>query len=167
MAEGFVFSYIGLTFFSYKHFEWSYELIVAEGVIILIGRFLGTFGLIGFLKIFKYENENKRKVTCKELLFIWYAGLIRGAIAFGLVLRINGDIDNRSVIVTTCLTLVVVSTIVFGSTVGLLGKCLFDKTPEVGIEDEDENTPLVEDSYELSLPSDVLSSKSSKESVHE
>jgi hypothetical protein len=25
----------------------------------------------------------------KEIIFIWYAGMIRGAIAFGLVLRID------------------------------------------------------------------------------
>lgn len=133
---------------------------------ILLGRFLGTFGLIGFLKIFGYEKENKRKVTCKELLFIWYAGLIRGAIAFGLVLRISDDVANRSVIVTTCLTLVVFTTVFFGSTVGLLSKCMFDKSPEVGAhEDEDEDEVNDAASYELSLPSDVLSSESSKSSI--
>ena len=149
---------------------WSWELICVEGVIILIGRFLGTFGLIGFLKLFGYEKENRRKVTCGELLFIWYAGLIRGAIAFGLVLRISDDVPNRSVIVTTCLTLVVVSTILFGSTVGLLGKCLFDKTPEVGANEPDEQEVDITGSvasYEISLPSDVLDSESSKSSVRE
>ena len=148
IAEGFVFSYLGLTFFSYKDFMWSWELICVEGAVILLGRFLGTFGLIGFLKIFGYENANRRKVTCGELLFIWYAGLIRGAIAFGLVLRISDDVANRSVIVTTCLTLVVVSTIFFGSTVGLLGKCLFDKVPEVGANEEDEEKEDVEELVE-------------------
>ena len=55
LAESFVFSYLGLTFFSYKSFEWSYELIVVEMCVILIGRGLGTFGLIGLLKLCKYE----------------------------------------------------------------------------------------------------------------
>ena len=117
---------------------WSMELIYVEFVIILIGRGLGTFGLIGLLKTCGYEANNKRKITFKELFFIWYAGLIRGAIAFGLVLRISPEFSNRSVIVTTCLTLVVFSTIFFGSTVGLLGKCLFDKAPiEPGIAEAD------------------------------
>ena len=102
-------------------------MILVELCVVLIGRFLATFGLIGLLKICKYEKTKKNKITCKELLFIWYAGLIRGAIAFGLVLRIDSDIPNRDVIVTTCLTLVVFTTIFFGSTVGLLGKCLFKK----------------------------------------
>ena len=96
-----------------------------EICVVLIGRFIATFGLIGLCKICKYEKHNPKRLTCKELLFIWYAGLIRGAIAFGLVLRIESDVANRSVIVTTCLTLVVFTTIFFGSTVGLLGKCLF------------------------------------------
>ena len=57
-----------------------------------------------------------------------YAGLIRGAIAFGLVLRIDGgDVPHRSVIVTTCLTLVVFTTIFFGATVGSMQAFLFPK----------------------------------------
>lgn len=93
----------------------------------MTGRMFGTLGLIGFLKCFGYEKGNPTPVTCKELCFIWYAGLIRGAIAFGLVLRIDETYENRNVIVTTCLTLVLFTTIFFGSTVGLLSKCLFRK----------------------------------------
>ena len=53
--------------------------------------------------------------------------MIRGAIAFGLVLHIDEEYsENRSVIVSTSLALVVFTTVVFGSTVGLLSKCLFD-----------------------------------------
>ena len=109
---------------------WSSDLILIEFGIILVGRGMGSLGLIGMLKLCGYEKDKKNKVTIKELLFIWYAGLIRGAIAFGLVLRIEDNVDNRSVIVTTCLTLVVVSTIFFGSTVGVLGKCLFKNDEE-------------------------------------
>jgi hypothetical protein len=46
--------------------------------------------------------------------------MIRGAIAFGLVLRIDKEYVNRGVIVTTSLMLVIFTTVVFGSTVGLL-----------------------------------------------
>ena len=106
------------------------ELIYAEAIIIMTGRLLGTLGLIGLLKLCKYEQDHPTPVTFKELLFIWYAGLIRGAIAFGLVLRIDSSFENRNVIVTTCLTLVLFTTIFFGSTVGLLSKCLFSKPSE-------------------------------------
>ena len=53
--------------------------------------------------------------------------MIRGAIAFGLVLRIDGrEFKNRDVIVTTSLSLVVFTTVVCGSTVGLLSHIFFD-----------------------------------------
>lgn len=55
--------------------------------------------------------------------------MIRGAIAFGLVLRIDKSYLNREVIVTTSLSLVIFTTVVFGSTVGVIQKCLFDKKP--------------------------------------
>ena len=53
--------------------------------------------------------------------------MIRGAVSFALVLRIDDSYTNRDVIVTTSLSLVVFTTVIFGSTVGCLGKCLFPK----------------------------------------
>lgn len=48
--EAFVFGYLGLTFFSYAHYSWSWELIIAEIFIVLFGRFTATIGII---KIFE------------------------------------------------------------------------------------------------------------------
>lgn len=59
------------------------------------------------------------------MIFIAHAGLIRGAVAFGLVLRIDETVENRPVIVTTSLLLVVFTTIVLGSTVSTLNKLFF------------------------------------------
>ena len=146
LAEGFVFSYLGLTFFSYKKMPFSFELIQIECLIIMTGRLMGTLGLIGFLKLFDYEKDHPTPITFKELTFIWYAGMIRGAIAFGLVLRIGSEFENRNVIVTTCLTLVLFTTIIFGSTVGLLSKCLFSKPSEdlnaKDVQAEDDNSSV-------------------------
>ena len=61
----------------------------------------------------------------KDLLFIAYAGMIRGAVAFGLVLRLDDSIDNKSVIVTSSLALVICSTIFMGSTVSTVQRILF------------------------------------------
>lgn len=55
-----------------------------EIFVIVIGRFVGTVGLLYFLKLFKHEP----KTTFRQTIFIYYAGSIRGAIAFGLVLSI-------------------------------------------------------------------------------
>lgn len=47
--EAFVFGYLGLTFFSYNEFDWSYGLIIAEVFIVCIGRMVGTVGTMYFL----------------------------------------------------------------------------------------------------------------------
>lgn len=124
--EAFVFSYLGLTFFSYFDEVWSLDLIMVELGIIVVGRGLGTVGLVTLLRCCGYAINT----SIKELLFIWYAGMIRGAIAFGLVLKIDPSSPNRSVIVTTSLALVIFTTVVFGSTVGVVSKCLFDDKKE-------------------------------------
>jgi hypothetical protein len=64
------------------------------------------------------------------LIFISYAGIIRGAVAFGLVLRIDSSVEHRSVIVTTSLALVCFTTIFLGSTVATVQRCLFGKHPK-------------------------------------
>ena len=126
-TEAFVFAYLGLTFFSYTKLKWSPELFVGELGVIMVGRLLGTVGTVWLCGLFGYKSG----MTFKELIFVWYAGMIRGAIAFALVLRIDREkFANRDVIVTTSLSLVVFSTVVFGSTVGLLQKCLFSENDE-------------------------------------
>jgi len=115
---------LGLTFFSYSQLTWSPELFIVELGIVVLGRLLGTLGLMMFLKMAGYKSG----IEYKELVFIWYAGMIRGAIAFGLVLRIpKSTFKNRDIIVTTTLSLVVFTTVVFGSTVGLLQKYMEKK----------------------------------------
>ena len=46
--------------------------------------------------------------------------MIRGAIAFGLVLKIDDDMPARPVIVTTTLALVALTTILFGTLMPLV-----------------------------------------------
>lgn len=66
-----------------------------------------------YYRIFGYNPG----VRFKDLLFISYAGMIKGAVAFGLVLRIDKSVTHRAVIVTTSLALVVITTVFMGSTV--------------------------------------------------
>ena len=70
--------------------------------------------------------KHKPNVTMKENIFIYFAGMIRGAIAFGLVLNIDTDIRNRGVIVTTTLTLVLFTTLFFGTIMPLLSRYLLE-----------------------------------------
>jgi len=115
--EGFIFSYLGLTFFAYQEYNWSPRLIGIEFIIVIFGRFCGVLGLIKLLELCTYKSG----VHWQELFFMSFAGVIRGAIAFGLVLRISyDDAPNRDVIVSTVITIVVITTVLFGSFVGLL-----------------------------------------------
>ena len=110
-----------------------------ELLIIIVGRFIGTVGLMNFLKLFGYDSG----IPLRELIFIWYAGMIRGAIAFGLVLRIQTP--NRNVIVTTSLSLVIFTTVVFGSTVGLVSKCLFKNQKKEKFEAKEKKKVIIEE----------------------
>lgn len=83
--QGFIFAYLGLTFFAYQDFSWSLSLASYMLPIIVIGRFTGTLLLVKLLDCCGYNSG----VKTGEVFFIGFAGLIRGAIAFGLVLRLN------------------------------------------------------------------------------
>lgn len=52
----FIFSYLGITFFAYSDYWWSWELILVEVVIIFIGRYGGTMGLIYLLQLCGYKS---------------------------------------------------------------------------------------------------------------
>ena len=49
-VEAFVFGYLGLTFFSYALYEWSWQLVISETIIVISGRFMATVGVIKFLE---------------------------------------------------------------------------------------------------------------------
>jgi NhaP-type Na+/H+ or K+/H+ antiporter len=112
-VEAFVFGYLGITFFSYIQLDWSWQLFIAMLIICCAGRFIGTIGIIKLFEITGYKSG----IKFRDLIFISYAGIIRGAVAFGLVLRIDNSVEHRSVIVTTSLALVCFTTIFLGSTV--------------------------------------------------
>jgi NhaP-type Na+/H+ or K+/H+ antiporter len=88
--EAFVFSYLGLSFFSYwgktadgmLDFAWSWSFILVELFICMIARVIGTIGLLYLLILCRHKSG----ITFRQVLFISYGGMIRGAIAFGLVL---------------------------------------------------------------------------------
>lgn len=49
-VEAFVFGYLGITFFSYMEFDWSWQLFICETIIVIGGRFIGTIGIVKFLE---------------------------------------------------------------------------------------------------------------------
>jgi NhaP-type Na+/H+ or K+/H+ antiporter len=86
--------------------------------IILIGRFISTLGLVNSLRLCCHTP----RMSNKKLFFLCYAGFIRGAVAFGLVLRLDDSIPNKSVIITSSLSCVIATIMLFGGTVQIIGK---------------------------------------------
>jgi len=64
---------------------------MVEMIVIIFGRLCGTVGLIFLLTLCKH----KKQVSWKEIIFIGFSGMIRGAIALGLVLTIDDAIVEK------------------------------------------------------------------------
>jgi len=95
-------------------------------LIIIVGRLVCVWFVHFLLKCCI-----KKDITLRELGFISYGGMIRGAIAFGLVLKISPDPDEsgyvfaeRDFVVTTTLAVVIITTVVFGSFMPVIQKIL-------------------------------------------
>ena len=69
----------------------------------------------------------QHKLKFLECLFISYAGMIRGAIALGLAIKAEKSFSEYEFVVASVLALVILSTLVFGSFMPLVARCLLDR----------------------------------------
>lgn len=136
MCEAAIYTYVGLGLYSQIPMWWCWSFIGAQTLIIIVGRVMAVIGTFyAFRCCFK-----KKTIKFSELLFITYAGMIRGAIAFALVLRIpycktpedEGCISkvNYDVLVSSTLILVVITTLAFGNFMGKVQSILVPENPE-------------------------------------
>lgn len=138
-AEAFVFAYVGTSFFSYSKYDWSYKFIAFEFVFVLVARFIGSVGTYyATTTIFCFE----RALTFKEAVFLNFSGVIRGAIAFGLVLKLDNNLPQRKVIITTVLSLVIITTIIFGALMTTLKVFLLEVDHDESNSSEKSSSPL-------------------------
>ena len=114
IAEGFVFTYLGLTSGTISHEAFSLSFIVLVFIYCVIGRFLAVYG-ISF--IFNSIRCPGFTFSYNEQGIMFFAGCIRGAIAFGLAISIPemGDKTIKQLLISSTLVLVFFSTIVFGA----------------------------------------------------
>ena len=116
IAEGFVFTYLGLTSISISHDSFSFIFIMLVFIFVLIGRFVAVYGISLFLNIFKLKifqfDMSERGIT-------FFAGCIRGAIAFGLAISIPSNTEeslvNKKMLISSTLILVFITTVLFGA----------------------------------------------------
>ena len=107
-TQALIFSYLGLTAFSYKGSQISYIFILLMVVTIMFARFVSTFGMALLEKLCRKKYE----FSLRNLSVIWFGGIFRGTIAFALV--ISADVAHEEILQVTVLGLVVFSMLVFG-----------------------------------------------------
>lgn len=82
----------------------------------------------------------KKRLSFKLQSFIWYAGLIRGAIAYALTYRIDRTLlakgEDMALIRQNTLLIVVISTVVFGSMMTLFAKLLGISVEKQSVDDQ-------------------------------
>lgn len=90
VIEAFIFVYMGLTSYEYyTHFA-GYLFMLEYSLVVMFARFAGIVIFPGLLKLV----VRGFKLKWMELITLWFAGSIRGAIAFALILTVSGSANK-------------------------------------------------------------------------
>ena len=151
IAEGFVFTYLGLTSISISHDSFSLIFIILVFIFVLIGRFVAVYGISLILNLFKLKifefDVSERGIT-------FFAGCIRGAIAFGLAISMPSDSDestkNKQMLISSTLILVFITTVLFGALMSPIVK-FFSKGKNIKRHNMPDNSFISEDFKNYSL----------------
>jgi sodium/hydrogen exchanger-like protein 6/7 len=117
LAENFVFSYMGLSLFTYKNHQWVPGFIAVSFIAIFAGRVINIYILSFFLNLCR-----AKRIKYRFQHMLVFAGL-RGAIAFALAIR-NTQSEARQLIFTTTLIIVMATVLVCGGFTTLMLQCL-------------------------------------------
>ncbi|XP_067121940.1 sodium/hydrogen exchanger 6-like isoform X1 [Centruroides vittatus] len=128
LAESFIFTYIGVSMFTYRKHTWNFGFILIAFLAIAIGRALNIYPLTFLVNL---GRHNKIPLSFQHILY--FAGL-RGAIAFALAIR-NTLSEQRRLILTTTSLIAIVTVIICG---GFTTTLLTWLGIPIGIEDERE-----------------------------
>lgn len=126
IAESFLYVYLGLSALTINPQFVIIELIEVVVIATVLGRFMSVLIPIGIIYMMKGK---KMRLKWNEVVLISIGGIIRGAIAFGLALGITTE--HKDVMITTVQIIVLLTTVIFGSTMGLIAKCLNIKSDEM------------------------------------
>ncbi|XP_072142588.1 sodium/hydrogen exchanger 9 [Dermacentor andersoni] len=128
LAENFIFSYIGVSMFTYKKHRWDAGFIMVAFLSIAAGRALYIYPLTFLLNL---GRTHKIPGSFQHVLF--FSGL-RGAMAFALAIR-NTLSEQRHLMLTATSLIAIVTVIVCG---GFTTQLLAWLSIPVGIEEEHE-----------------------------
>ena len=135
MAENFIFTYIGVSMFTYPMHKWKFAFILVAFVATLAGRAANIYPLSWLLNL-----GRRRQIPMKFQHVLVFAGL-RGAMTFSLALR-NTLSEPRQLMLTTVSVLCVLTIVVFGGSTSSFLQML--QIP-VGVEadDQDQETQAI------------------------
>ena len=121
-AEAFLFIYLGIGIYSTDQRTFNMKLtmlIIAGG---FVARAASVFIPLG---IYAAVKKCKISISFKQLVIIWFSGLIRGAIAFALSLKIPSKIsEHKNSLVSLTLIIVLMTTIIFGGLMAAFAKLI-------------------------------------------
>jgi len=115
---------------------------LAEFFIVIVGRYAAITLSYYIFECAKGDKTNK--LSFREISFLTYAALIRGAIAFGLVENLDEhSFDKKEVIVSTTYALVILSTVIFGGLTPIVQKLLLPSKKSERLTTKMESSPQV------------------------
>lgn len=126
-AETILFVYMGVSLFSIQ----VHEMSIGFSFLVLFATFIARAisMLISYLMICWCTEQ----IKLDQFLVIWFSGLVKGAIAFGLSAQISSNISERKdFIMGTTLSIVLISTIVLGGLMSVFSQAVgLDKEKEI------------------------------------
>jgi NhaP-type Na+/H+ or K+/H+ antiporter len=142
-GEAIIFCTISVGFFNSEYSSWSFGFTLGQFLIITFSRIIGVY-----IVNYSFACCYPRTFSFKEITFINYSGLVRGAVCYGLSLLVqeegvwaftssgNSDIDaaatsiKNSVVHNTVILNVVLTTLIYGSFMNLVRQCLLGREHE-------------------------------------
>ncbi|KAH8409885.1 hypothetical protein KR009_000302 [Drosophila setifemur] len=128
LAENFIFSYIGVSMFTFPKHHFDAGFIITAFICAAVGRAVNVYPLSWLLNI-----RRKPKISTNFQHMLFFAGL-RGAMSFALAIR-NTVSDARQTMLTATSLIVIFTVIIQGGAANFLLNWL--KIP-VGVDDETE-----------------------------
>ncbi|XP_017041370.1 LOW QUALITY PROTEIN: sodium/hydrogen exchanger 6 [Drosophila ficusphila] len=128
LAENFIFSYIGVSMFTFPKHHFDAGFIITAFICAAIGRAVNVYPLSWLLNI-----KRKPKISTNFQHMLFFAGL-RGAMSFALAIR-NTVSDARQTMLTATSLIVIFTVVIQGGAANFLLNWL--KIP-VGVDDETE-----------------------------
>ena len=104
------------------------SFIGLELILIVFARIVSVLS-VQYLFVLLGANQS---LKFKECVFLSYAGMIRGAIALGLAIKAEHFFSEYEFVVASVLALVILSTLLFGSFMPIVVKCLLDPPQRAG-----------------------------------